>query len=98
MKEASRTHLVLIPSYNPGAKVYETVAAARRFWNPVWVAVGASTDGTAEGLHAMAKADPGLKVILLPRNRGKGAAILHGDELAHPASLAHPSTQYSDGQ
>ena len=28
----SPTHLVLIPSYNPGPKVYETVAAARRAW------------------------------------------------------------------
>lgn len=26
---ASRTHLVLIPSYNPGPKVRDTVAAAR---------------------------------------------------------------------
>src|SRR5258708_25694246 len=98
MKEASRSHLVLIPSYTPGERVYETVQAARRVWNPVWVVVDASTDGTAEGLHAMAKADPGLRVIVLPRNGGKGAAILHGIELAQAAGFTHVLTMDSDGQ
>jgi glycosyltransferase involved in cell wall biosynthesis len=99
MKEASRSHLVLIPSYNPGARVYETVSAARRAWNPVWVVVDASTDGTAEGLRAMADTgDPGLRVVVLPRNRGKGAAILHGIELAHAAGFSHVLTMDSDGQ
>jgi glycosyltransferase involved in cell wall biosynthesis len=98
MKEASRTHLVLIPSYNPGARVYETVQAARRFWNPVWVVVDASTDGTAEGLRGMAETDAGLKVIVLPRNGGKGAAVLHGVELAQAAGFTHVLTMDSDGQ
>jgi len=98
MAEASRTHLVLIPSYNPGAKVYETVRAARRLWNPVWVVVDASTDGTAEGLTDMANADPGLKVMVLPRNRGKGAAVLHGITIAEAAGFTHVLTMDSDGQ
>lgn len=29
MPNASASHLVLIPSYNPGSKVLETVSAAR---------------------------------------------------------------------
>ncbi|HEY9197863.1 MAG TPA: glycosyltransferase family 2 protein, partial [Gammaproteobacteria bacterium] len=45
MTTVSTTHLVLIPSYNPGAKVYETVRAARQHWTPVWVVVDGSTDG-----------------------------------------------------
>src|SRR6266480_2394550 len=98
MKEASRSHLVLIPSYNPGERVYETVQAARRFWNPVWVVVDASTDGTAEGLRRTASADPGLKVIVLPTNGGKGAAVLHGIELAQEAGFTHVLTMDSDGQ
>jgi glycosyltransferase involved in cell wall biosynthesis len=74
----SSTRLVLIPSYNTGAKVYETVAAARAAWCPVWVVVDGSDDGTAPGLQAMAAADPGLRVMVLARNQGKGAALLHG--------------------
>ena len=42
----SSTHLVLIPSFNPGRKVYDTLASAREQWAPVWVVVDGSTDGT----------------------------------------------------
>ncbi|MGA9962635.1 MAG: glycosyltransferase, partial [Azonexus sp.] len=78
MSSASTTHLVLIPSYNPGSKVAETVLAARRQWNPVWVVVDGSTDGSAEVLLTLAAGDPGLNVLVLPENRGKGAAVLEG--------------------
>ncbi len=94
----STTHLVLIPSYDTGPKVYETVAAARAAWNPVWVVVDGSTDGTAEGLQRMAAADPGLRVEVLPENRGKGAAVLHGLEAARAAGFTHVLTMDSDGQ
>ncbi len=95
---ASATHLVLIPSYNPGATVYTTVAAARTQWNPVWVVVDGSTDGTAAGLQQMAAADPGLHLCLLPHNQGKGAAVLHGLQQAAAAGFTHVLTMDSDGQ
>lgn len=98
MISASTTHLVLIPSYNPGPKVYETVRAARQFWNPVWVVVDGSTDGSAEGLQAMAAQDAGLRVMVLPRNQGKGAAVLHGLDQAAEAGFSHVLTMDSDGQ
>lgn len=96
--ERSATHLVLIPSYNPGPIVYETVHGARRFWNPVWVVVDGSTDGTAEGLRKLAQDDAGLRVIVLPRNAGKGAAVLHGITLAAAEGYTHALTMDSDGQ
>src|SRR5262249_26075150 len=71
----SRTHLVLIPSYNPGSKALETVRAARAQWNPVWVVVDGSTDGSTEKLCALASSDPGLRVLVRERNGGKGAAL-----------------------
>src|SRR5688500_5398079 len=80
--ERSSTHLVLIPSYNPGPIVYETVREARRFWNPVWVVVDGSTDGTLEGLQEIARNDGSLRVIGLTPNGGKGSAVLHGITLA----------------
>jgi glycosyltransferase involved in cell wall biosynthesis len=98
MTIASSTHLVLIPSYNPGNKVYDTVRAARQHWSPVWVVVDGSTDGTAEGLQALAAQDPDLQVIVLPRNQGKGAAVLHGLERASGAGYTHVLTMDSDGQ
>jgi glycosyltransferase involved in cell wall biosynthesis len=94
----SRTHLLLIPSYNTGPKVYETVREARQRWAPVWVVVDGSTDGTGEGLQRMAAEDPQLKVIVLPANRGKGSAVLAGLEAAQHAGFTHALTMDSDGQ
>jgi glycosyltransferase involved in cell wall biosynthesis len=96
--QPSRTHLVLIPSYDTGPKVYDTVREARARWAPVWVVVDGSTDGTGRGLLAMAAQDPDLKVIVLPVNRGKGSAVLAGLEAASAAGFTHALTMDSDGQ
>lgn len=98
MTTPSTTHVLLIPSYNTGPKVYETVAAARAQWAPVWVVTDGSTDGTPVGLQAMAATDPGVRVIVLPANVGKGAALLHGLQHAQAAGFTHALTMDSDGQ
>ena len=92
------THLVLIPSYNPGKQVMDTVRQARAHWCPVWVVVDGSTDGTSELLQTMAAQDDGLKVIVLPQNQGKGAAVLEGITRAAKAGYTHALTMDSDGQ
>ena len=94
----SRTHLILIPSYNTGGKVLQTVWDARRIWQPVWVVVDGSTDGTLEALQALARDDPAIRVLALPRNRGKGAAILHGLRAAEADGYTHAMTMDADGQ
>ncbi|MFM2054813.1 MAG: hypothetical protein RL456_2850 [Pseudomonadota bacterium] len=94
----SATHGVLIPSYNTGPRVYQTVREARAQWAPVWVVVDGSTDGTAEGLRGLAAADPDLHLIVLPENRGKGAAVLAGLQAMHQAGLTHALAMDSDGQ
>ncbi len=98
MTQSSTTHLVLIPSYNPGAKVFVSVAAARAHWAPVWVVVDGSDDGTGAALTRLAEQDASLRVIRLPRNRGKGAAVLHGVRAALRDGFTHVLTMDSDGQ
>ena len=95
---ASATHLVLIPSFNPGPRVVETVRQARAFWTPVWVVVDGSTDGTDVLLRRLADEDVGLRLIVLPRNQGKGAAVLAGIAQAAAAGFTHALTMDSDGQ
>ncbi|MBP7302090.1 MAG: glycosyltransferase family 2 protein [Brachymonas sp.] len=95
---ASATHLVLIPSYNPGSIVVETVRAARQYWNPVWVVVDGSTDESPALLQDMAQNDDGLRILTLPRNNGKGAAVLHGLQQAKQLGYTHVLTMDSDGQ
>ena len=98
MISPSLTHLVLIPSYNPGRKVLETVRAARKQWNPVWIVIDGSTDGTAEILETLAADDAGLHVIRLLRNSGKGSAVLHGLDQAAAVGFTHALTMDADGQ
>ncbi|NEX20404.1 glycosyltransferase family 2 protein [Thiorhodococcus mannitoliphagus] len=93
-----RPPIVLIPSYNTGPIVFETVATARRHWTAVWVVVDGSTDGTAEGLDELARGDAGLRVLILPQNSGKGAAVLYGLECAAAEGITHVLTMDADGQ
>ena len=93
-----RSHLVLIPSYNTGRKLLETVLEARRYWDPVWIVVDGSTDGSVAALQALAADDSGVNVLVLPCNQGKGAAILHGLRAAASAGYTHVLTMDADGQ
>lgn len=95
---ASTTHLVVIPSYNPGPKVLATVRAALDHWTPVWVVIDGSSDGSGEALQKMSVDEPGLRVLFLARNQGKGAAVLHGIHAAMRAGFTHALTMDSDGQ
>lgn len=98
MSTPSSTHLVLIPSYNTGGKVLQTVWDAQRAWQPVWVVVDGSTDGTLEALQALARDNPHIRVLSLPYNQGKGAAVLHGLREAHAHGYTHVLAMDADGQ
>src|SRR5206468_714722 len=84
MEEASRTHIVLIPSYNPGARVYETVQAARRSWNPVWIVVDASTDRSEEHTSELQSRSDLVCRLLLERSS------------VHPDPHSFPTRRSSD--
>ena len=47
---AATAHAVLIPSYNTGSRLRDTVAVVRRLGWPVWVVIDGSTDGSGEVL------------------------------------------------
>ncbi len=98
MTAQSTSHLVLIPSYNPGPKVFDTVHDALAHWSPVWVVVDGSTDGSTQRLLAMMAEEPRLRILVSPHNQGKGAAVLHGMREAMRAGFTHALTMDSDGQ
>lgn len=95
---ASPTHLVLIPSYNPGSLLKPTVLSALAQWSPVWVVVDGSTDNSLQTLKALQADHPSLRVIHLPHNMGKGSAVLRGLEEARAEGFTHALTMDSDGQ
>jgi glycosyltransferase involved in cell wall biosynthesis len=76
----------------------ETVGQARTFWNPVWVVVDGSDDGTGESLCRLAAADPGVRILTLHTNQGKGGAVLHGLLAAQERGFTHALVMDADGQ
>jgi glycosyltransferase involved in cell wall biosynthesis len=90
--------LVLIPSYDSGPRLIETVSEARAQWPQVWVVVDGSTDGRDAPVRRAAETDPGLRVLELARNSGKGAAVLHGLRAAMAEGFTHALTMDADGQ
>ena len=94
----STTHLVLIPSFNTGARLADTIRAARAVWAPVWVVIDGSADGSAEVATQLAAGDPELRVLVRPANGGKGSAVLDGVRAAEAAGFTHVLTLDADGQ
>ncbi len=86
--------LVVIPSYNSGPRLLETVQVAQVEWPAVWVVVDGSTDGSDTTLIE----DVGLRVIRREQNHGKGAAVFDALRLAATAGFTHALVMDADGQ
>jgi glycosyltransferase involved in cell wall biosynthesis len=95
---ASPTHLVLLPAYNPGPRLRAVVAEVLRHWQPVLVVIDGSTDGSEQTLLDLAPTEPALTVLRLPRNAGKGAAVLAGARVALARGFTHVLVMDADGQ
>jgi len=92
------THLVIIPSYNTGPRLRQTVIEARAAWPFVWVVIDGSTDSSGAEIDSLSGQHEGLRVLRLPENRGKGAAIRHGMLAARTAGFTHILAMDADGQ
>jgi glycosyltransferase involved in cell wall biosynthesis len=92
--DADAARLVLIPTYNTGAKLLETVRDAAGRWQPILVVVDGSTDGSADLLDGQ----PGLRLLRRAGNGGKGAAVLDGLRLAEAEGFTHALVMDADGQ
>jgi glycosyltransferase involved in cell wall biosynthesis len=87
---------VLVPSYNSGSRLAQTIRETLAVFSPVWVVIDGSTDGSAAEADAM-KCD-GLRVLRLEKNSGKGAAVLHALRIASDEGFTHALVMDSDGQ
>ncbi|HEY5552945.1 MAG TPA: glycosyltransferase [Opitutaceae bacterium] len=94
----SGTHVVIIPSYNAGPRLAGVVSEVLAHWRPVIVVDDGTTDGSVAGVLERARSEPGLTVLRLDRNRGKGAAVLAGAEAALARGFSHGLVMDADGQ
>jgi glycosyltransferase involved in cell wall biosynthesis len=91
--------LILIPSYNTGPILLETVTSALALQTPVWVIFDGSTDGSPDSIKQIeVSANQNFRIIFLEKNSGKGAAVLHGLRQAIDAGFTHVLTMDADGQ
>jgi glycosyltransferase involved in cell wall biosynthesis len=94
----SETHLVIIPSYNSGAKLLETVKQALACWQPVWVVMDGSTDGSEADVAKLVSPENDLRILSLEKNSGKGAAVLHAFLAASREGFTYALVLDADGQ
>lgn len=94
----SATHLVILPAFNAGSRLRGVVRDVLAAWHPVLVVDDGSTDATAAVLQELAAEYPALAVLTLPRNSGKGAAVLAGAAWAQARGLTHALVMDADGQ
>jgi len=90
---------VLIPSYNSGPLLRQTLAGVLAVWDDVFVVIDGSTDGSDAGLEALGSGGSArLRVLRLPVNRGKGSAVLVGITKAQEEGFTHALAMDADGQ
>lgn len=95
----SITHLILVPSYNTGIILAKTVREILEKWHPVWVVIDGSDDHSDDLLEPLQAEFPdALRVIRLPKNVGKGAAVLTGITQARQQGYTHVLTMDADHQ
>lgn len=98
MVSVSDSHLLLIPSYNSGSIVIDVVKQALKVWQPVWVIVDGSNDGSEIALQNLAKTEAQLTVLIHNVNQGKGSAVYTGIKQALEDGFTHVLTMDADGQ
>lgn len=98
MSSEDRKRIVILPSYNSGRLLAETARAVLAVWQPVWVVLDGSTDESVAEIQDLARTEPGLSVIHLTENRGKGGASLVAMEAAAKAGYTHALLMDADGQ
>ena len=94
----SSSHVVILPSYNTGPRLPAVIAEVLSYWRPALVVVDGSTDGSDKPLTDLARREPGLSVVSLPVNSGKGAAVIAGLAAARDRGYSHALVMDADGQ
>lgn len=90
----STTHLILIPSYNPGPSLASTIRAVLEHWSPVWIVDDGSTDESTQTVQRIAESDSRVRVIVRPQNGGKGAA---SNKIQFPSNQRHLEISWKAG-
>ena len=94
--------VAVVPVYNHGETVGDVVATLRGYGLPVILVDDGSDTFTARVLDAIVSMKsafgPPVKLVRLPKNRGKGAAVMTGFRSAYGYGASHVLQVDADGQ
>ena len=93
---AGKTIAVVVPAYNEQELIGETLGGIPGFVDRIYVVDDASGDATAE--RARQIGDPRVEVIVHPKNRGVGAAIVTGYKRALARQIDVTAVMAGDNQ
>jgi glycosyltransferase involved in cell wall biosynthesis len=88
---------VVVPVYNHGAPLPKTIERLAPFGLPIIVVDDGSNEATKLAIDAIARRGA-ITVVTLPRNGGKGAAVVAGLRNAAAAGFTHAVQVDADGQ
>jgi glycosyltransferase involved in cell wall biosynthesis len=81
----TRSISIVIPAYNEQVRLPDTLRRVERYlqetdwaFHEILVVDDGSTDGTCDAANAFAAANPNIRVLRNPGNRGKGFSVRHG--------------------
>ena len=92
------SHLIILPSYNSGHLLGQTIFAVLEYWKPVWVVLDGSTDSSVTQAHDLQRRHSDLRLFSLRQNRGKGGAALVAMKAALQEGFSHALLMDADGQ
>lgn len=92
------SHCVIIPSYNSGPLLIQTLSSVLPIGIPTILVIDGSTDSSEQNATPLANQFPNLHVLPLEQNQGKGGAVLIALRLALSRGFSHAVVFDSDGQ
>ena len=92
------TPCAVVPIYNHKDTIAATVRSLRSHDLPVVVVDDGSNQATREVLDELARQTPGMRLIRLPGNQGKGRALCAGLLAARESGFTHALQIDADGQ
>lgn len=88
----------VVPVFDHEGAIAQTTASLRRHDLPVILVDDGSGPACAAELRRLAAAGPGVRLVRLPENLGKGAAVLTGLKAAAAEGYTHALQIDADGQ
>ena len=89
---------LVIPVYNHGDAIGATIATLRVHGLPLYLVDDGSDAATARQLDILTVDDESIRLLRLPRNAGKGAAVMRGLRAAWADGFTHALQIDADGQ